>query len=117
MRNPLHPHLLLLAAALCAIPAKADVNIRGASSCETWISERASGLTTAASHEKSWLLGFQSGLATATGIDFWGRAEVNRLDNDWVFTWVDNYCKANPQRDIDDAAVALFSERRKALRK
>jgi len=101
--------------ALAVAPAAAEVNIRGVSSCQTWLQERAPE-GTGAVLEKSWLLGFASGLATATGADFWGSGE-NSLDNEQVFRDVDDYCKAHPANDIDDAGVAVFSERRKAFRR
>ena len=90
------------------------VSIRGPRSCGSWIEDRdmerrGAGMNTGT----SWLIGFLSGLAMATGKEFWGKPNVNLLDNGSVYLWMDNYCRANPLKDIDDGGIELFIERTK----
>jgi hypothetical protein len=54
---------------------------------------------------EQWVLGFLS------GIGFKGQAEDNPLqgtDNDGVFAWIDDYCRAHPVENISDAASAFY---------
>ncbi len=60
---------------------------------------------------RAWVLGYLSGAASASNLNFWGRAGVNNLDNESVFLWIGNYCRANPLKLVVDAADALFLER------
>jgi hypothetical protein len=90
------------------------VQMRGTASCGNWIEERArddgSRITKAFINEV-WVIGYLSGMAAANNRNFWGRRDVNSLDNQSVFLWIDNYCRANPLKRMDDAADALFLER------
>ena len=90
--------------------AAAAVQTRGVPSCADWT--KAS--RTAALYYRSWLVGYLSGMAQGTGAEFWGRPDApNRLSNEAVFQWIDNYCRAQPLKDVDDGAAELFRERRK----
>ena len=96
--------------------ALAAINIRGAASCAVWIETREQDKQEYArkSHpHQMWLIGFLSGLASGKNKDFWGNPNVNELDSKSAVLWVDNYCRANLLKDIDDAGVALFLERTK----
>ena len=92
--------------------AQAQITIRGAVGCGKWVEDESkhknlSGIN----FSRSWILGFLSGAASATNKDFWGRPNIDLLDNDSVFLWIDNYCRVNPLKAVDDAAVILFLER------
>ena len=90
------------------------VNVRGSRSCADWIQERTQEVPnrfTAVDSTRNWLTGYLSGLAIGASRNFWGQPNVNLLSNQSVFFWVDNYCRANPLKDIDDAGTALFLER------
>ena len=78
------------------------VEVRGVASCGTWIQEQKAD----DSHiSQLWLLGFMSGLAT--GLE---RNLLDKTDNPSIFLWMDNYCKANPLKDVYDGGVDLSVE-------
>ena len=90
------------------------VQIQGATSCGRWVEYEAKGnQNTEINFSRTWVVGYLSGLASASQKEFWGGGQsgVNNLDTASVFLWIDNYCRANPLKDIDDAAMALFFER------
>ena len=82
---------------------------RGEQSCGEWIKERnAKG----ASYERAWLLGYLSGLVAALNKDFFGGTNTpfNSLDNESIYLWMDNYCRANPLKLMSSGAIDLFLE-------
>lgn len=87
-----------------AASAQVTVGIRGVRSCSIWAKDRSNS-------DESWLLGYLSGIASGVGKDFWGAEGVDGLDNESVYLWMDNYCKANPSRNIAEGADRLFSQR------
>lgn len=99
---------LILIQVLTLPLAQAQVNIRGVVSCGTWLKERARGSD---SYETIWIIGHLSGLAVGLNRNFWGRVGVNSLDNESVFFWMDNYCRANPLQNLAVGALDLFFER------
>jgi hypothetical protein len=99
--------LLAIVTSLCiwltASNAEA-VLIRGATSCGTWVDQtKEDGILIRAT--RMWLIGYLSGRVMESGRDV-----MRGTDNPSFFLWVDNYCKANPLKHIDDAGDALFSE-------
>ena len=56
-------------------------------------------------------MGYLSGIALALDKDFWGQPGSNALDSASVYLWMDNYCRANPLKDIADGGELLFQER------
>jgi hypothetical protein len=87
---------------------------QGAGGCGKWVDfiarDDPARLTSADTY-KAWVLGYLSGMAGASELNFWGRAGVNQLDSESVFLWISNYCRANPLKLVFDAADALFLER------
>ena len=96
------------AMALCCLVLSATVfdaqaqTYRGAPSCGSWISEKV--VVIRAGNER-WLVGFLSGLAAVSNKDF-----IKGTDNESIFLWVDNYCQANPLKDVFDAGIMLATE-------
>ena len=78
--------------------------IRGAPSCGTWIEERPQQNFRAISVE-AWLVGFLSGIAAASNEDI-----LHGTDNASLFLWMNNWCRANPLKDVFDGATALTRE-------
>ena len=99
---------LILLQVLTLPLAQAQINIRGLPSCGTWVKERAAKSDL---YERTWLLGYLSGIALGANQNFWGQQGVNSLDNESVHLWMDNYCRANPLKDVGDGGIALFLER------
>ena len=54
---------------------------------------------------RSWFLGYLSGRADESGRNF-----LKGTDSDSIFLWLDNYCQANPQMDLDKAGIDLARE-------
>jgi hypothetical protein len=80
------------------------VHIRGVRSCGIWVTEtQENGWPIVAT--RSWLIGYLSGKVSESGRDV-----MRGADNASFFLWVDNYCNANPLKDIADAGDALLSE-------
>ncbi|MEJ7929881.1 MULTISPECIES: hypothetical protein [Ramlibacter] len=72
--------------------------------CGTWVRQDVTG-------HRWWLLGFISGLNSAL------RHEVKEdplrgVKGDQVLLWMDNYCKANPLKNIHDGTYKLYEELR-----
>ena len=92
------------------------VNVRGSISCGIWVEERqkeARGEYVGSLVNRAWLIGFLSGQAVESDKEFWGKQNVNILDVESVFLWMDNYCRANPLKGVGDGADTLFTERTK----
>ncbi len=92
----------------------ARVFVRGVPSCREWTAAREKHKRETPGQipgERTWLLGFLSGLAIGQDKEFWGDTSPRALDNEAAYQWVDNYCRANPSKDLDDAGAALFVER------
>jgi hypothetical protein len=83
------------------------VSIRGPASCGRWVKDRAEPNKPNVREEfdKTWLLGFLSGLTAASNIDVLKDPDVESL-----YLWMDNYCKAHPLDGVDDGAGKLFDE-------
>ena len=83
----------------------------GASSCGNWTKvTNEKGLDSPILH--NWLLGY------ITAYNRWGPyysapglSNISKgTDVGGLLGWIDNYCKANPLKDLDDAAHALIFE-------
>lgn len=95
-------------AALCFAASNAHATtLYGVPSCGSWVEGRsAEGWPQVVN--KFWLNGYVSGIALDSGIDF-----LKNTDNNSVFLWVDNYCKANPLSDLHEAGYWLVVELKK----
>ena len=74
----------------------------GSPDCGQWLADRAS-------HQKSWLLGFLSGLNVAIAEKNFD--PLDRLNSaDQAFAWMDNYCRNNPLKLVSAGAAKLYEE-------
>ena len=88
--------------------------IRGGVSCGAWVEAREKekkGDEFDSWIARRWLVGFLSGLAFGESKEFWGVPNVDPLNTDAVYLWMDNYCQANRLNDIGEGAERLFDER------
>ena len=100
-------YLILIAVLLSfAVPVKAELTIRGALDCGTWLEARRAGLVRA----EGWLVGVLNGVTIGSGIEFW-QAGDGMITNDQLFYWMDKYCRENPLNDVMDGVGKLFNER------
>ena len=100
--------VLLLAVCLCAASqfsrAAGEVTVLDQPNCSEWLDLTSNG-------KKKWLLGFLSGMNRGYAINHKGHDPLAKATSyKQVFDWMDNYCKANRQRDIADGGFALFAE-------
>lgn len=100
--------VLLLGLIFSGVASTASaVEIRGMPSCGEWVSDRAKGgLDFTAS--QFWLLGYMSGLVFATSTD-----ALKGTDSSSIYLWMDNYCRANPLKKVNDGVQDLFFELKK----
>lgn len=77
----------------------------GTPDCGQWVK-------TARPSERAWLLGYLSGMNTVW--DGEGNKPADPLGKlnsaDQAYLWMDNYCKANPLKNVSTGAVDLFFE-------
>ena len=83
---------------------EADINIVGAVSCGDWINYHAHNLTSA-SWGEYWLIGFLSGIAAGTKIDF-----MKNTDSKYIVSRMNNYCTSHPLDSTSAGANALLYE-------
>lgn len=89
--------------------ANAQVELRGLSSCGAWTAVGYASRLKEATQDsidrlvkESWIVGYLSGIASGTNKDF-----IRGTDNPSILLWVDNYCRANPLKDLGDAGSQL----------
>ena len=117
MRASIRIAVFVIVLVLSCETALAQVAIVGTRSCGSWVADNEKqkhGPSIGSFGNQAWLVGYLSGLAVGTNINFWGKKGVDALDNQSVYLWIDYYCKANPLKELDDAANALFRERAKS---
>ncbi len=89
----------------------AEVDLMGTRSCSNWSEERRMANSSKEMNRipvlitRSWFLGYLSGRAAASRKNF-----LKGTDSDSIFLWLDNYCRANPNKDLDSAGVELARE-------
>jgi hypothetical protein len=104
--------LLLLLTALAVVvltgPARAGYHLVGvgASSCGTWLADRADTRNMPSLNTQSWVLGFLSGVGfMGNGFD-----PLQGLDANAVTAWLDNYCRTHSLENLGKAAGALIMQ-------
>lgn len=78
--------------------------------CGTWVKYQSNTEKYLWEGEASrmWVVGFVNGMAAYSGKDV-----LNNVNEESITLWITNYCEANPLKDTDDAAYALFHALRK----
>ena len=89
------------------VPSTAAITVVGGKSCGEWIKYRHEGGWPKVIVQ-NWLMGYLSGVAMESGIDYLKEAE-----GESVYIWVDNYCNSNPLERTVNAADKLIIELRK----
>ena len=80
---------------------------RGVLTCEAWTAARRDPNRPDAGLNEQWVVGFLS------GIGFMALGELDPLhgaDDQFVYDWVDAYCRNNPSEKIADAASRLIQQ-------
>lgn len=87
------------------------VETKGSRSCGKWIEEKRAANSTKEMNRipilitRSWFLGYLSGRADESGKNF-----LKGTDNESIFLWLDNYCRANPGKTLDSGGIDLARE-------
>lgn len=96
--------LLLVLSGMTSNVYSAQIAGAGTLGCGIWIADKnADSLRKFDS--QTWVLGFLSGKAIATGKDI-----LKNTPDESLFLWIDNYCQSNPLSDVADASNALYFE-------
>lgn len=90
---------------------KPQVTVRGASSCGLWVKNRETN-SLERSSDLAWVLGFLSGISMGSTVNVF----KDIRDSESLVLWMDNYCKANPLKDVAAGSVALVLELQKTKR-
>ena len=94
--------IILVVAVMTFTTVHAQIATMGARSCEQWV---------AASKENSaemlnvrdWLVGYMSGIAIGSG-----RNILNGVDPEFIYQWMDNYCRENSLSNTAAGGTDLF---------
>ena len=103
--------LLMVGGLFAANLWAAGVDVKGSRSCSHWLDDSRYAKSTTEMNRvplliaKSWFLGYLSGRADASGKNL-----LKGVDNDSIFLWLDNYCRANPGKELEEAGTALAGE-------
>jgi hypothetical protein len=95
--------VLLIIGLLVTTGASAVATI-GSVSCGEWVKNREAKNRIMPSN-LAYLAGYLSGIAVGTGNEFLRNANAESL-----WSWMDNYCKANPLNNVDNGAISLSNE-------
>ncbi len=98
--------LLAVATMLACGSARAVVVIEGVVDCRDWTEGRAGHTAVNLEH---YVLGLLNGVAWGSGKEFW-RAGGNKFSPEQAYQWIDNYCQANPQKQVMTGAAELFEK-------
>ncbi|RYH67703.1 MAG: hypothetical protein EON54_03810 [Alcaligenaceae bacterium] len=80
------------------------VIVMGAVPCGVWVKDRTEkGWNETA--DRSWLTGFLSGLAIESEKDV-----LRTVNAESIYLWMDNYCRANPLKQLATGGQVLFEE-------
>ncbi|HXF87012.1 MAG TPA: hypothetical protein VNK48_01495 [Xanthobacteraceae bacterium] len=86
--------------------AEASVLGPGGASCVTWSQDRQRNEAHSQLNQ-AWVLGFVTGYIVYKPPQ---RLSPRPMDSRSMMLWIDNYCDANQEKDIADAAKALIEE-------
>ena len=105
MKNTVILSLLISAFISITGTAHAAVQMRGMAGCGDWVEGRQKVESYIDLNNRSWLLGFLSGIAVALDKDF-----LIGTDSSSLYLWMDNYCKSYPLKDIRNGGINLSFE-------
>jgi hypothetical protein len=98
-----------------ALPALAQaVAVRDSPSCGEWVKARVDVATPQPETQivERWLIGFLSGIAVGTRLDL-----LHGTDSASLYSWMDDYCRANPLRSVAEGTPALVAELRNKVKR
>jgi len=100
MKRKVLSTMLLALCATVPMPAQAvtSLTIKDAS-CASWLEARARN----EQYQTAWLLGYLTGVAVGADVDILKNARPEVIES-----WMDNYCKSNPQKKMTDGTSDLI---------
>lgn len=96
---------LMVAFATYMSSATAQTTTFGSPDCGQWVAEKAS-------HRRGWLMGYLSGMNVIhNATNGTPRNPLAALSSpDQAYLWMDNWCKANPLKQVSEGGMELFVE-------
>jgi hypothetical protein len=93
--------IMLLASCLAvSLPARAVTSLTiGDASCASWLDARVRN----EQHQTAWLLGYLTGVSVGANVNI-----LKGVGPEVIESWMDNYCKANPQKKMTDGTSDLI---------
>jgi hypothetical protein len=107
MRIALSISLALVLALASGISAGQRIWVETSEDCGNWVKARK--LKRSSPHEAH-LVGLLDGMAIGRMIEIW-KAQGNPMSKEQVYSWMDNYCQANPLSRVVIGAEELASEK------
>lgn len=105
-RNTLAKVALMLAITVSTPTWAQPAKHFGVPDCGEWIAANST-------HQKAWLMGYLSGMNSIQTL-FPGSGPKNPLGHissaNQAYLWMDNWCKANPLKNVAEGAFSLFAE-------
>lgn len=107
MRTALSIALVLALTFISGTSAGQNIWVETSENCGEWLKARK--LKRSSPHEAH-LVGLLSGMAIGRMIDIW-KAPGNPMTKDQAWSWMDQYCQANPHSKVVIGAEELANER------
>jgi hypothetical protein len=107
MRTARSIALALALTITCGMSAGQTLWVETPEDCSEWVKARK--LKRSSPHEAR-LVGMLDGMAIGRMIEIW-KAQGNPMSKEQVYSWMDNYCQANPRSRVVIGAEELANER------
>jgi hypothetical protein len=100
MKRKILPITLLVSCLTVSMPvwAVTSLTIKDAS-CAAWLEARARN----EQHQTAWLLGYLTGVSVGANVDI-----LKGVRPEVIETWMDDYCRSNPQKRVTDGTSDLI---------
>jgi len=106
-----HALAVLIFVTMAEAPSHAAMIIgAGVGLCGRWTADTAASNSPQALQDEQWVLGYLSAVGQHGGK---GADPLKGVDASAAWTWIDNYCRANPSAHIADAADAFNAAHRR----
>jgi hypothetical protein len=100
MKRKLLPVMLLASCLAVSSPARAVSSLTiSDASCASWLDARARN----EQYQTAWLLGYLTGVSVGANVNI-----LKGVNPEVIESWMDDYCKSNPQKKMTDGTSDLI---------
>jgi hypothetical protein len=92
-------------------PAQSVTIMGSQASCGKWVQQRSLPQHPARAQDEAWIAGYLSGINIAAS----SGDLLRGLDDEAIYSWMDNYCRSHPLEGIADAAEKLIFDLKKRV--